>query len=232
MATTPIHQIMEPTISVMLVEDHPEYREVIDLSLRSAPGIELTSEFGTAERALRSLEERTAQRRPDIILLDLNLPGLNGLGAIRFFKELIPKARIIILTQSNREEDVLRAISLGAAGYLLKSATVKQIIEGIRTVHSGGASLDTGVAKFILKTLKTKLPKGELKQALSEREMQVLSLLAEGFVKKQIADKLEISNSTVVTHVAHIYQKLHVQNAPAAIAKAYQLGLFSAQDES
>ena len=221
---------MESPISVMLVEDHPEYRDVIDLALSNARGIVLSNEYGTAERALRSLEEHIPQARPDIILLDLNLPGLSGLDAIRFFQDLIPKARIIILTQSNREADVLRAISLGAAGYLLKSATVKQIIDGIRTVHQGGASLDTGIAKFILKTLKTKLPKQELKQGLSDREMQVLTLLAEGFVKKEIAAKLEISNSTVVTHVAHIYEKLHVQNAPAAVSQAYKFGLLKDQD--
>ena len=209
----------------MMIEDHPEYREVVGLALNKEPDMELTSQFGTTERALRSLRDREVHAEPDIILLDLHLPGLSGLEAIPLFSTEIPQARIIILTQSNREEDVLKAIMLGAAGYLLKSSTVKQLTEGIRTVMEGGASLDTKLAKFVLKTLKAKLPSSEIDRLLSKRELEVLSMLAEGRVKKEIAEGLHISLTTVVSHVGHIYEKLNAPNAPAAIAKAFQLGI-------
>jgi len=210
----------------MLVENHPEYRDAIELALAKESGMELTSQFGTAERALRSLKHAKKYKVPDVILLDLNLPGMDGLDALPLFSAALPTVKIIILTQSDREADVLKAITLGAAGYLLKSATLKQITEGIRKVYRGGASLDSKVAQFILKTLKTILPPDEIKQSLTEREMEVLTLLAEGCVKKEIADRLCISSTTVVTHVSHIYEKLNATNAPSAINKAYRMGIF------
>ncbi len=209
----------------MMIEDHPEYREVVGLALSKEPDMEVTSQFGTSERALRSLRDREEYQEPDIILLDLHLPGASGLEAIVHFNNVIPQAKIIILTQSNREEDVLKAIMLGAAGYLLKSSTVRQLTEGIRTVMEGGASLDTKLAKFVLKTLKNKLPPGEIEHLLSMRELEVLTMLAEGRVKKEIAERLHIGLTTVVSHVGHIYEKLNAPNAPSAVAKAFQLGI-------
>lgn len=216
---------MNRKIRIMMVEDHPEYREIVELALGKEPDMELVSQFGTSERALRSLRNRDGGEEPDIILLDLHLPGMGGLEVIPHFNTEIPDARIIVLTQSDREDDVLKAIMLGASGYLLKSSTVKQLTEGIRTVMEGGASLDARLAKFVLKMLKTKLPTSEVEQLLTGREMEVLTLLAEGRVKKEIAEQLHISLTTVVSHVAHIYEKLNAPNAPAAIAKAFQLGI-------
>jgi two-component system, NarL family, nitrate/nitrite response regulator NarL len=216
---------MNRKIRIMMVEDHPEYREIVELALTKEPDMELTGQFGTAERALRSVRDRDGHEKPDIILLDLHLPGMGGLEAIPHFSTGIPAAKIIVLTQSNREDDVLKAIMLGASGYLLKSSTVKQLTDGIRTVMEGGASLDAKLAKFVLTTLKTKLPPSEIEHLLSKRELEVLTMLAEGRVKKEIADRLHISSSTVVSHVAHIYEKLNAPNAPAAIARAFQLGI-------
>lgn len=217
---------MNHQIRIMMVEDHPEYREIVELALGKESDMKLISQFGTVERALRSLRDQdNGGQSPDVILLDLNLPGMGGLEAVSHFTNEVPDARIIILTQSDREDDVLKAVMLGASGYLLKSSTVRQLTEGIRTVMAGGASLDSKLAKFVLNTLKTKLPKNEIEQLLTERELDVLSLLAEGRVKKEIAERLQISMSTVVTHVAHIYEKLNAPNAPAAIAKAFQMGI-------
>ncbi len=216
---------MNRKIRIMMIEDHPEYREIVELALNKESDMEVISQFGTTERALRSVRDREIHEEPDIILLDLHLPGLSGLEAIPHFSSEIPQARIIILTQSNRENDVLKAIMLGASGYLLKSSTVKQLTEGIRTVMEGGASLDAKVAKFVLQTLKTKLPPNEAEHMLSKRELEVLGMLAEGRVKKEIAESLRISLTTVVSHVGHIYEKLNAPNAPAAIAKAFQLGI-------
>jgi two-component system nitrate/nitrite response regulator NarL len=213
-------------IRVMLVEDNPRYREVVALALKQEPGVQLASQFGTAEIALRSLREQTDGPRPDLILLDLRLPGMDGLKALPQFFSFAPSAKIIVLTQSDNEADVLRAISLGASGYLLKSSTVTTITEGIRTVMNGGASLDAGVARFILNTLKTRLPKGGTEDLLTDRQMEILSLLGEGLLKKEIAERLKISYATVDEHVAHIYDRLGVRNAPAAVNKAHVLGLF------
>ncbi|NNC88566.1 MAG: response regulator transcription factor [Akkermansiaceae bacterium] len=217
---------MSNPVTVMLVEDNREYREVIRLALRRDENIELASEFGTAEIALRSLQDRSQSGAPDIILLDLRLPGMTGLEALPEFAKVLPEARIIILTQSDSEADVLRAIALGAAGYLLKSSTVAEIKDGIRTVIDGGASLDPGVAKFLLKTLQSRLPKAEAEKVLSEREVEILILLGEGLVKKEIGDRLGISYPTVDSHVRHIYEKLDVHNAPSAISAAHRLGIF------
>ncbi len=220
---------MKNTIRVMMVEDHPEYREVIEIALQKSPNIELVSEFGTAERALRSLQDMETRKEPDIILLDLNLPGMSGLDAIPYFNKTIPDARIIILSQSNQEADVLKAISLGAMGYLLKSSTVTQITDGIKTVMEGGAPIDAGVAKYLLASFQAPPKADDSLPALSDREMQILKLVADGHLKKEIAEMLGISVYTVVTHTGHIYQKLNVVNAPAAINKAHTLGLFKSR---
>ena len=187
--------------------------------------LEILDQYGTTEIALRELQS-LEKPRPNIILLDLQLPGMGGLDSIRYFKEYAPKAKIVILTQSDQETDVLRAILLGASGYLLKSARVKEIVDGIRLVHRGGATLDPSVAKFLLQNLQSRLPQENLDIGLSDREMEILKLLSEGLVKKQIAQKLSIGYATVDTHVGHIYEKLHVNNAPSAVGKAYKLGLF------
>ncbi|MFC1766915.1 response regulator [Planctomycetota bacterium] len=218
---------MSRTIRIMLVEDNPEYREVIHLAIEDEPDMELTHPYGTAEIALRSLQDTATRQGPDLILLDLNLPGLSGLDALPSFIKAIPKAKVIILTQSDNETDVLRAISLGASGYLLKSSTANQITEAIKTVIQGGAPLDPSIAKFILKSFTSQPPKAASKKLLSAREIEILTLLAEGFVKKEIADRLSISSHTVITHVSHIYEKLHVSNAPSAINKAFHLGIFT-----
>lgn len=226
---------MKSPIEVMLVEDNREYREVIQLALKRDESFQLTSEYGTAEIALRNLETcslgaNSLPRLPEIILLDLQLPGMSGLEALPQFAEALPKAKIIVLTQSDSKSDVLRAIALGAAGYLLKSSTVTQIKEGMRTVMNGGASLDPSVAKFLLESFQSRLPKKEIAKVLTQRETEILSLLGEGLVKKEICERLGISYPTVDSHVRHIYEKLKVHNAPAAISVAYRLGIFPPED--
>ena len=223
---------MNLNIRVMLVEDNPRYSEVIALALKHEPDIQLCSQFGTAEVAMRSLQGRPREELPDLVLLDLRLPGMDGLDALPHFLSAAPEAKIIVLTQSDNEADVLRAISLGASGYLLKSATADEIIEGIRTVMGGGASLDPGVASFLLNALKTRLPKGQSKLLLTDRQMEILTLLGEGLVKKEIAERLGLSYATVDEHIAHIYLRLGVRNAPAAINKAHLLGLFQPKKQA
>ncbi len=210
---------MTDKIHVMLVEDHAGYREVIARALKRERDITLTSQFGTAEIALRSLQDHETRQVPDLILLDLNLPGMSGLDALPRFLATLPNTKIMILTQSDNEADVTKAITLGASGYLLKSSTANQIRQGIQTIMDGGAPLDPSVATFILNTLKSQVKKPTPEMMLTEREMEILTLLAEGLVKKEIAARLAISSHTVITHVSHIYQKLHATNAPSAITR-------------
>jgi DNA-binding NarL/FixJ family response regulator len=217
---------MNDPVKIMLVEDNPEFRKVIRLALSREADIELASEFGTAEIALRSLRDGSVPDSPDVILLDLRLPGMGGLDALPHFTSAAPHAKVIVLTQSDCESDVLRAIALGAAGYLLKSSTVPQIKQGIRTVINGGATLDPGVARFLLKSLQARLPTAKAEGLLSDRELEILVLLGEGLVKKEIADRLGITYPTVDSHVQRIYEKLQVHNAPAAINIAHRLGIF------
>ena len=224
---------MKKHINIIMIEDHPEYREIVEMAISRQNDMTLTDQFGTTERALQHLQDKQdneqpdkqGNEQPDVILLDLNLPGMDGLAALKILTEEAPDARVIILTQSDREQDVLNAIMLGASGYLLKSSTVQQLIEGIRSVMQGGASLDARIAKYVMDTLRIRLPKQELDKMLSERELEVLRLLAKGLLKKQIAEKLEIGVSTVVSHVSNIYDKLEAGNAPSAISKGFKLGI-------
>jgi DNA-binding NarL/FixJ family response regulator len=218
---------MKSKINIMLVEDHPEYRESVELVLSTTQDIVLAHQFGTADQCLHVLEHNTPNPLPDLILLDLNLPGLSGIEALPLLKQHLPNTPIIVLTQSDRETDVLAAISAGASGYLLKSSSSDQLILGIRSVLNGEAPIDPKVARFIVNNLRNEQQKTKAAGILSERELDVLSLLGDGLVKKEIAARLEISTHTVDNYMRRIYEKLQVPNAPAAVAKAFKAGIFS-----
>lgn len=212
----------------MLVEDNREYRNVLEITLRRAKGIDLVGSSGTAERALDLLKDQQEQHKVDVLLLDLQLPGISGLDAIPHFRQLIPDLKIIVLTQSDKEADVLTAIKRGANGYLLKSTSVDEISENIEFVVNGGASIAPMVAHYVLKMIQQPSPHAATPDeitSLTEREIEVLKLIGEGYVKKEIAKSLDLSYFTVAAHIRNIYEKLGVLNAPAAIAEAYKSGV-------
>lgn len=214
-------------IRIMLVEDSAEYRRVIAMAIDDQPDMHLMRHFGTTEVALRTLSAATAADQPDILLLDLRLPGMGGLEAIPLIRKAAPTVRIIVLSQSDEPRDIYRAIAAGVSGYLLKSATLEEIATGIRMVAAGGASLDKHVARYILDAMRPEQPAAA--SLLTDREQEILELLAEGLVKKEIARRLGISYATVDTHVSHIYAKLDVANAPAAVSQAYERGILPAR---
>lgn len=213
------------TNRIMLIEDHPEFRDTVEMVVSREPDMEMVGKFGSAEVALRSCDDPANPPHPDVILLDIGLPGISGVEAIPQLLDRIPQAKIIMLTQSNLESDVLAAISRGASGYLLKSSSIEQITDGIRAVTQGDASIDSSVAKFLVNRLQTGLSQDELNTALTKRELEILILVGEGLSKKEIGQQLGISSHTVRTHIVHVYDKLNVKNAPAAISKAYREGI-------
>lgn len=195
-------------------------------ALEQTDEMELIQQFGTAAVALRKISAFQENERPNLVLLDLNLPGISGLEALPQIKVLLPDASVIILTQSDMQKDVLRAIELGASGYLLKSSSIPQLLEGIQTVHKGGATLDPGLAALIIDSLKQGPRQKDPRIKLSKRELEVLSLIAEGSVQKQIAEQMNLSSHTINEYITNIYKKLNVHNAPAAVNKAHRQGLF------
>lgn len=209
----------------MLVEDHPSYRRVIEMALGSCDAIKLTNMFGAAEIALRNLQGLGIEDIPDIILLDLNLAGISGLDAIELFLQAAPSVKIIVLTQSDAETDIKSAIKRGIHGYLLKSSTATEIVEGIQTVARGGASIDGNVAAHVLKMVQAKSTPIKPDVILSAREKEILLLLSHGLVKKQIAEEIGLSYGTVATYTRRLYEKLDVQNGAAAVDMAYRLGI-------
>lgn len=215
---------------IMLIEDNDEYREVIQFAIGREDDLELFSQFGTAEMAVSSLDEIRSKLVPDVILLDLRLPGMSGLDAIPYFKERLPKVKIIVLSQSDAAGDVIRSITLGASGYLLKSSTVQQVKDGIRNVIQGGASIDPNVAQHLINSLRGRPTPLVSNKLLSDREFQVLELLADGLQKREISQQLGISYPTVDAHVRHIYEKLDVKNAPSAVRTAYRMGVFTSDE--
>ncbi|GHC52780.1 response regulator [Roseibacillus persicicus] len=221
---------MKEKIRIMLVEDSNEYRHVIQFAFRDEPGFELAGVFGTAEQALRSLKRQAARVTPDVVLLDLNLPGISGLEALPELIKLAPETKVLILTQSETEADVLGTIKMGASGYLLKSSSIQEIRSGIRTVAAGGASMDSRMALYLLKTFRKDPVLADNDSILSEREMEILQLISQGLARKEIADELDISHKTVANHIAHIFEKLNVPNSPAAINKAHEKGLLGGDD--
>ena len=215
---------MSSPIRILLIEDHAGYRETIAAALTPEHDLELVEAFGTAEIALRSMRD-WAGPAPDVLLLDLHLPGMSGIEALRWIREYSPSTEVIVLTQSDNSAEVRQALQEGASGYLLKSATLQQILEGIRTVQKGGTPLDPEVARYLLDAFRRQSQESPPERSLSDRELEILHLLGEGLAKKEIANRLGIGVTTVAYHVKHIYEKLDVANAPAAISKAFRTGI-------
>ncbi len=205
-----------PAINVWLVEDNGTYRGAIARTLDQTPGLRCAGAFGSCEDALRRLRD---DHPPEVILLDIGLPGMSGLDGIQQFKALSPATHVIILTVFEDTDKIFRAICAGASGYLLKTSPGEKIAQAIREVLGGGAPMTPQIARSVL-SLFARIAGPPPEQGLSQREKETLELLVQGLTTKEIADRLALSIHTVDTHLRNIYRKLHVHTRAGAVAKA------------
>ena len=211
---------MPTTISI--VEDNDKLRGTLAKVLDRAEGFKCVSDYGSAEDALADLPKV----KPNVVLMDINLPGMNGVECVRKLKVLLPQTQVMMLTVYEDTDNIFAALAAGASGYMLKRTPAKELIEAIHEVLRGGSPMTTHIArKVVLSFQKTAATAaktaGELSE-LSEREQQVLDLLAQGLIYKEIAEKLEISYETVHTYIRRIYEKLQVRTRTEAVAKFLQ----------
>ena len=202
-------------ISVSIVEDNDKLRGTLARVLNRADGFHCASQYANAEDALKDLP----QARPDVVLMDINLPGMNGVECVRQLKTLIPEIQVMMLTVYEDTENIINALAAGASGYLLKRTTSKELLEAIQEVRRGGSPMSMHIARKVVQSLQKSAPAEQPGESLSEREQQVLDLLSQGLIYKEIADKLAISYETVHTYIRRIYEKLQVRTRTEAVAK-------------
>jgi DNA-binding NarL/FixJ family response regulator len=205
-------------INVWLVEDNETYRGAIARTLDRVPGLRCTGAFGCCEDALRRLRD---DHPPEVVLLDIGLPGLSGIDGIQHFKALSPTTHVIMLTVFEDNDRIFRAICAGASGYLLKNSPADLIAQAIREVLGGGAPMTPQIARSVL-NLFARLAGPPPEHDLSQREKETLEFLVQGLTTKEIADHLALSIHTVDTHLRNIYRKLDVHSRAGAVARALQ----------
>ena len=207
---------MNNIIHVAIVEDHDIIRDSLSLLISGTAGYKCIGVFETAEDALRQLPSIC----PDVVLMDIGLPGMSGIECVKQLKPLCPNTQFLMCTIFENDENIFEAIKAGASGYILKKTPPAQMLQAISELHQGGAPMSGQIARRVLEAMQT--PKVHDDMALlTDREKEILQLLAQGFRYKEIAEKLSISTETVRTHVHKIYEKLHVQSRTDAVNKIY-----------
>jgi two-component system, NarL family, response regulator LiaR len=212
---------MTTHIRVLIADDHAVVRKGLRTLLMSEPDIELIDEAADGVEAV--LKARTC--KPDVILLDMLMPRLDGLGAIQQIKQENPSARIVVLTSFAEDNQVFPAIKAGALGYLLKDSAPEQLVLAIRDVYNGKSSLDPSIAFKLIRELNRPSMQESGEEPLSERELEVLRCVAQGRTNGEIADELCISERTVGNHIGSILGKLHLANRTQAALYALRTGL-------
>lgn len=217
------------TVTVAVVEDNAGFRQTLELVLAHTPGFALGGAFGSVEAMARALEDpRVRAGAWDVVLMDLDLPGASGLDGIRQVKGKFPGVAVVVCTVFEEPATVISAIGAGADGYLVKGTPLDALLEHVRVVAEGGASLSASIARTLLDVVRRSTPSAAASPArldLSDREREVLRCLVDGASYKQAADQLGISQNTVRTHVKALYKKLQVQNVAEAVSRAVRQGL-------
>lgn len=207
-------------INVLLVDDHPLVRDGIRARLESEQGIYIAGEAQNGQEAL----DFARQQLPDVVLMDVSMPVMNGLEATRIFKETWPDLRILILSMHDNREYIMQLIQSGASGYILKDVSSDELIKAIETVHQGGTYFSAGASQSLFSS-ETVIPPAQPDSGLTPRESTVLKHLAEGQSNKEIARILDISVRTVETHRQNIKQKLNIHTAAGLARYAIENGL-------
>src|ERR1044071_1901414 len=202
-------------ITVSIVEDNEELRGTLGRVLNRAEGFRCLSQYGGAETALEGL----SKDRPEGVLMDINLPGMNGVECVRLLKQATPQILVIMLTVYEDTENIFNALAAGASGYLLKRTKTTELLEAIREVHRGGSPMTTHIARKVVQSFQKAGPSPQSPENRFKRGQEVLDCLSQGFLYKEIAEKLGISYETVHTYIRRIYEKLQVRTRTEAVAK-------------
>lgn len=206
-------------ITVSIIEDNEQLRNTLSRVLNRAEGFRCISTYGSAEEGLEDLPAR----KPDVVLMDINLPGINGVECVRRLKQTAPAIQVVMLTVYEDTENIFNALAAGASGYLLKRTSSAELLESLREVHRGGSPMTAHIARKVVQSFqKPAAPaaaSAEPTEDLSPREREVLDCLSQGFLYKEIAEKLGISYETVHTYIRRIYEKLQVRTRTEAVAK-------------
>ncbi|MEP6616731.1 MAG: response regulator transcription factor [Ginsengibacter sp.] len=205
------------SITLAIVEDLDEVRDGLKNFLALNKEFEVLDTFQTAEEALHYIPEL----KPDIVIMDISLPGMNGIECIRQVKDRSPSSQFMMFTVYENDEKVFEALKAGASGYLLKNTGLLQLVESLKELYNGGSPMSANIARKLVTLFREHQKDTESVGILSSRENEILQLLTKGLLYKEIADQLTISVSTVRQHIHHIYEKLHVQNRTEAINKAF-----------
>jgi len=202
-------------ITVSIVEDDPKTRENLLLLLGEAKGLKCLGAFATAEDALLGIP----MKMPEVVLVDINLPGMNGIECVTKLKAKMPQLLVLMLTTYEQHDLIFKSLRAGASGYLIKNMPPEELIDAFEQVHGGGAPMSMQIARTVVDYFhKTQKSASELEK-LTQREREILSLLAKGLLYKEIAGELEIAFHTVRAHVRSIYEKLHIQSRAQATRK-------------
>ena len=203
-------------ISVAVVEDNEDLRESVATYLSNVVGFRCVGSYETAEEALIEIP----RARPNVVLMDINLPGMNGIDCVERLKRIEPRLPVIMLTVYEDSDQVFDALAAGACGYLIKSTPQERLVDAIREVHVGGSPMSSHIARKVVQSFRrTEQGNSEGVERLSPREQQVLELLAKGAPYKQIAATMEISMGTLHTYIRRVYEKLHVNCRTEAVVK-------------
>jgi DNA-binding NarL/FixJ family response regulator len=203
-------------IRIVIADDHPVVRDGLRGMLGAEADLEVVGEAGDGAEVLGLVDAL----RPDVILMDLRMPGMSGLDAIRTLTARGSAARVLVLTTYDSDRDVVPALEAGATGYLLKDTPRAELVRGIRAAARGDAVLAPSVASHLVTQLRR-----PARDALSDRELEVLTLISQGDTNRAAAIRLHVSEATIKTHLIHIYEKLDVGDRAAAVAAAYERGL-------
>jgi DNA-binding NarL/FixJ family response regulator len=205
------------SISLAIVEDLDEVREGLKQFIILNPEFTVLDTYKTAEEAAHEIP----LKKPDIVIMDISLPGMNGIECIKEIKNKVPKTQFMMFTVYENDEKVFEALKAGASGYLLKNTGLVQLIEALKELHNGGSPMSSNIARKLVTVFRGQQNETAPVEILSNRENEILQLLSKGLLYKEIAEQLSISTGTVRQHIHKIYEKLHVQNRTEALNKAF-----------